>query len=84
LDDRLPRTNRLTGPVAAIVGALIAQEAARYITGFQPPYAAGAVVFLDVRNGFESHRMPITRDLDCEVCRQAADVRSRARSSVRR
>jgi bacteriocin biosynthesis cyclodehydratase domain-containing protein len=83
LDDRLPRTNRLTGPVAAIVGALIAQEAARYISGFQPPYAAGAVVFLDVRNGFESHRMPIARDPDCEVCRQAADMRSRARSSAR-
>jgi molybdopterin-synthase adenylyltransferase len=84
LDERLPRTNRLTGPVAAIVGALIAQEAARYITGFQPPYAAGAVVFLDVRNGFESHRMPITRDPDCEICRQAADVRSRRPSAVRR
>jgi len=84
LDERLPRTNRLTGPVAAIVGALIAQEAARYITGFQPPYAAGAGVFLDVRNGFESHRMPITRDPDCEICRQAADVRSRRPSAVRR
>lgn len=84
LDERLPRTNRLTGPVAAIVGALIAQEAARYITGFQAPYAAGTLVFLDVRNGFESHRMPITRDPQCKVCRHAAEVRSRAQAPARR
>jgi molybdopterin-synthase adenylyltransferase len=80
LDERLPRTNRLTGPVAAVIGALIAQEAVRYITGFQPPYAAGALVFLDVNHGFESRRVPITRDPDCDVCRRAADVRSSARA----
>lgn len=84
LDERLPRTNRLTGPVATVVGALIAQEAARYITGFQPPYAAGTLVFLDVRNGLESHRLPITQDPDCEVCRRGAEVRSRAQAPARR
>ncbi|MCG8915237.1 hypothetical protein L6E12_05460 [Actinokineospora sp. PR83] len=41
-------TNALIGPIAMRLGSLIAYEALRYLSGFEPPRAAGAQVVLDL------------------------------------
>ncbi|WP_242613854.1 HesA/MoeB/ThiF family protein [Actinomadura roseirufa] len=61
--------NFLIGPMAMQIGSLIAYEALRYITGFEPPHAAGARIVLDLRNGMIPERVPVVRDPDCRVCR---------------
>ncbi|MDT0345096.1 HesA/MoeB/ThiF family protein [Streptomyces litchfieldiae] len=63
-----PRLNPLTGPMAMQIGSLVAVEAQRYLTGFEPPRAAGARVILDLRNGLVPEWRPITRDPECLVC----------------
>jgi molybdopterin-synthase adenylyltransferase len=65
---RRERVNRGIGPVASMVGALVAMEALRYLTGFAPPIAAGCVRCLDLATGEEEalywQRMP-----DCPACK---------------
>jgi molybdopterin/thiamine biosynthesis adenylyltransferase len=66
----LERVNRGIGPVASMVGALVAMEALRYLTAFAPPIAAGCERFVDFSTG-EQEVQPWTRWPDCPVCRTA-------------
>lgn len=67
----LPRVNRGIGPAAALVGSLVAFEALRYLTRYQPPYAAGASVYLDCVDGCQQRREPWPPDPRCALCHQA-------------
>jgi molybdopterin/thiamine biosynthesis adenylyltransferase len=61
-------SNALIGPIAMQLGSLIAYEALRYLTGFEPPQAAGAYVVLDLRSGLLPTRQPFSRDPACPAC----------------
>jgi molybdopterin-synthase adenylyltransferase len=61
-------TNALIGPLAMQLGSLIAYEAMRYLTGFEPPRAAGSYVVLDLRTGLVPQWQPIEPDPECPVC----------------
>ncbi|WP_067182367.1 HesA/MoeB/ThiF family protein [Microtetraspora niveoalba] len=60
--------NGLTGPMAMQVGSLVAYEVMRYLTGIEPPRAAGSRVILDLRNGLIPTWEPFPRDPDCPAC----------------
>lgn len=72
LSARIPRVNRANGPSAALVGSLVAFEALRYLTGYEPPYAAGAEVFVDVAAGCTQRREPWPRNPECPLCTTTA------------
>ncbi|MBB6346239.1 HesA/MoeB/ThiF family protein [Nonomuraea muscovyensis] len=61
-------TNTLIGPLAMQIGSLVAYEALRYLTGFEPPVAAGCFVKLDLRAGLQPERQPFATTPDCPVC----------------
>jgi molybdopterin/thiamine biosynthesis adenylyltransferase len=61
-------SNALIGPIAMQLGSLIAYEALRYLTGFEPPRAAGAQVVLDLRTGLVPTWQPFPRYLACPAC----------------
>jgi molybdopterin-synthase adenylyltransferase len=63
-----PFTNALIAPLTMQIGSLIAYEALRYLTGFEPPQAAGATITLDVRSGLLPTRTPFRENPDCPVC----------------
>ncbi|MFI0451158.1 HesA/MoeB/ThiF family protein [Actinomadura sp. 6N118] len=63
-----PFTNALIGPLTMQFGSLVAYEALRYLTGFEPPRAAGAYVVLDLHTGLVPEWQPIERDPACPVC----------------
>jgi molybdopterin-synthase adenylyltransferase len=65
---RMRRTNRGIGPAAALVGSLVALEALRYLTRFEPPYAAGTSVYVTVPGGAQQRREAWAQDEDCEQC----------------
>jgi hypothetical protein len=73
LSSGLPRANRAVGPAAALVGSLVAFEALRYLTRYEPPYAAGATVHVDIANGCQQRREPWPVDPDCPLCRLARE-----------
>ncbi|MFI7616585.1 HesA/MoeB/ThiF family protein [Nonomuraea terrae] len=60
--------NALIGPIAMQMGSLIAYEALRYLTAFEPPRAAGARVMLDLRTGLVPVWEPFPRDPECPAC----------------
>ncbi|MEW9556202.1 ThiF family adenylyltransferase [Nonomuraea sp. NPDC050783] len=64
----LQLSNGLTGPMAMQVGSLIAYEVMRYLTGVEPPRAAGGRVVLDLRDGLVPAWVPFSRDPDCPAC----------------
>jgi molybdopterin/thiamine biosynthesis adenylyltransferase len=66
--------NALIGPIAMQIGSLIAYEALRYLTGFEPPRAAGAQVVLDLRTGLVPTWQPFPRDPDCPACALAHEL----------
>jgi molybdopterin/thiamine biosynthesis adenylyltransferase len=76
LSARIPRVNRANGPSAALIGSLVAFEALRYLSGYEPPYAAGAEVLVDVSGGCAQRREPWPRDPDCAVCAAAVTARA--------
>ncbi|MDP4511874.1 hypothetical protein Q9G87_58815 [Nonomuraea sp. G32] len=61
-------TNMVIGPLAMQIGSLVAYEALRYLTGFEPPRAAGTIVQLDLHTGLTPRYQAITRDPECPVC----------------
>ncbi|GAB2571529.1 ThiF family adenylyltransferase [Streptomyces capparidis] len=71
LNEGTQRSNPLIAPIAMQVGSLIAYEAMRYLTGFEPPRAAGTRVVLDLKTGLTPEWQPFTRNPDCPVCAQA-------------
>jgi hypothetical protein len=60
--------NGLTGPMAMQVGSLVSYEVMRYLTGIEPPRAAGCRVVLDLRNGLIPVWQPFPRDPACPAC----------------
>jgi molybdopterin-synthase adenylyltransferase len=66
----LERVNRGIGPVASMVGALVAMEALRYLTGFAPPIAAGCERFVDFASG-DQDVQHWARWPECPVCQTA-------------
>jgi molybdopterin/thiamine biosynthesis adenylyltransferase len=68
LAPRVPAVNRGIGPVASLVGSLVAMEALRYLTGFAPPAAAGRFRLVDFHGGVTETEHPWPRDPDCAAC----------------
>ncbi len=66
----LERVNRGTGPVASLLGGLVALEGLRYLTGFAPPTAAGRQRFIDLVTG-QDELLDWRQWPDCPVCRRA-------------
>lgn len=60
--------NALIGPIAMQLGSLIAYEALRYLSGFEPPRAAGAQVVLDLRTGLVPVWQQFPKDPECPAC----------------
>lgn len=73
LSGGLPRANRAVGPAAALVGSLVAFEGLRYLTRYEPPYAAGATVHVDIAGGCQQRREPWPAAPGCPLCRQARE-----------
>jgi molybdopterin/thiamine biosynthesis adenylyltransferase len=71
-------SNALIGPIAMQLGSLIAYEALRYLTGFEPPRAAGAQVVLDLRTGLVATWQPFSRDPGCPACVLAREPAGRS------
>jgi molybdopterin/thiamine biosynthesis adenylyltransferase len=68
LAQQRPTINRGIGPVASMVGSLVALEALRYLTGFAPPAAAGRFKLVDFRDGVSETEESWPRDPDCTAC----------------
>ncbi|GAB2934849.1 HesA/MoeB/ThiF family protein [Streptomyces mayteni] len=68
LAEKIELSNPLTGPMATLIGSLVAFEAKRHLTGFEPPRAAGGRIVLDLREGLAPSWQPFTRNPDCPVC----------------
>lgn len=62
------RINRGIGPVASLMGALVAQEAVRYLTGFAPPVSAGRYWVVDFVTGHADVGLEWPKLPDCPVC----------------
>jgi len=73
LSESLPRSNPGIGPVAAFLGSLVAFEALRCLTRYEPPYSAGAKTYVEVAGGCQQRREPWPEDPDCAVCRRARE-----------
>jgi molybdopterin/thiamine biosynthesis adenylyltransferase len=80
LAERIELNNPLTGPMATLIGSLIAFEAQRILTGFEPPRAAGGRWVLDLRAGLAPSWEPFTPDPDCAVCAAAPATAARERT----
>lgn len=77
----LSRVNRGIGPVASMVGALVAMEALRYLTAFAPPIAAGCQRFVDFATGDQETRA-WTPWPSCPICATAPASAGRAPAIV--
>ena len=75
LFERLELVNRGVGPVAGQIGAVIAMEALRYLTGFAAPVAAGVVHTFDLGVGGAETLVRWDRHPDCPVCPTAGAAR---------
>src|SRR5439155_24831597 len=69
--DRPERVNRGLGPVASLLGSLIALEAVRYLTRFAPPISAGKLWIVDFATGHSDVGYEWPRDPDCSLCGSA-------------
>ena len=58
-------------PMAGLLGSLVAFEALRFLTGFEPPAYAGQPVHVDIGSGGVLRRLGWQRSLTCPVCRTA-------------
>lgn len=69
-----PRMNRGAGPVAGLLGSLVAFELMRYLTGFEPPQYAGRPLTVDFAAGCAMRQADWSRHPACPVCRPPEDV----------
>lgn len=60
--------NRGIGPVATLLGSLVAFEALRYLTRFEPPVYAANMMWIDFAAGCALRQEPWERNVDCAVC----------------
>jgi molybdopterin/thiamine biosynthesis adenylyltransferase len=77
LIERLSLVNRGVGPVAGQIGALVAMEALRYLTGFAEPVAAGVLHSFDLSEGGAETLTPWEKRADCPVCAPAGTSASK-------
>lgn len=70
LAEELQRVNRGVGPVASLIGSLVALEALRYLTGFAAPIAAGVYQWVDLLTCVQTAE-PWRGNPDCPVCASA-------------
>jgi molybdopterin/thiamine biosynthesis adenylyltransferase len=63
--------NRGIGPVATIIGGLMAMEAVRYLSGIVPPVSAGTYQLVDFAADCGITADPWPADPDCPICRRA-------------
>lgn len=84
LIQRLSLVNRGVGPVAGQIGALVAMEALRYLTGFAEPVAAGVLHSFDLSEGGAETLTPWEKHADCPVCPSAGTRASTAPGWTRR
>jgi len=75
------RVNRAIGPVASVLGGLVAMEALRYLTGLVAPVSAGRYQLVDFATDCGVRSDAWAADPDCPVC-ASAPVRSE-RATVR-
>jgi molybdopterin/thiamine biosynthesis adenylyltransferase len=71
------RVNRGIGPVAQLLGSLVAMEGLRYLTGIAPPVSAGVYQLVDFSGDCSISADPWPRDPDCPVCASAPTERAR-------
>jgi molybdopterin-synthase adenylyltransferase len=64
-------TNRGIGPVAGLLGSLVAFELLRYLTGFEPPTYAGRPLLIDFAGGCGTRRLDWSRNPACPACGSA-------------
>jgi molybdopterin-synthase adenylyltransferase len=62
------RPNRATGPIAQMLGALVAMEAARYLTGFVPPVSAATYHLVDFSTDCSITTDSWQKAAECAVC----------------
>jgi molybdopterin/thiamine biosynthesis adenylyltransferase len=65
------RVNRAIGPVASVLGGLVAMEALRYLTGLVPPVSAGRYQLIDFATDCSVRTDSWSADPDCPVCATA-------------
>lgn len=65
---RPERVNRGIGPVASLMGGLVALEATRYLTRYAPPVSAGRQWIVDFATGETGVAFEWERIADCPVC----------------
>jgi molybdopterin-synthase adenylyltransferase len=68
---RSERVNRAIGPVAQLLGSLVALEALRYLTGIVEPVSAGTYQLVDFSGACEITSDAWPRDPACPVCATA-------------
>lgn len=68
---RQDRVNRAIGPVAGLLGAMLAMEAMRYLTDLTPPVAAGRYQLIDFASDCGTSSDPWVADPDCPICAAA-------------
>ncbi|MEV8037808.1 ThiF family adenylyltransferase [Streptomyces sp. NPDC086182] len=73
LSSQLPTVNRAIGPVAGLLGSMVAFELLRYVTRYEEPQAAGTRVFWDATDGLAQRRQPWRADPGCHLCHQARE-----------
>jgi molybdopterin-synthase adenylyltransferase len=72
------RVNRGIGPVAQLLGSLVAMEALRYLTGIVAPVSAGTYRLVDFSGDCSTSSDPWPKDPDCPVCAKAPRALARA------
>lgn len=65
--------NRAIGPVATMLGALVAMEVLRYLTAIVPPVSAGTYQLVDFAGDCRVSSDPWPADPDCPVCAMAPE-----------
>jgi molybdopterin-synthase adenylyltransferase len=75
---RSERVNRGIGPVAQVLGSLVAMEALRYLTGIVEPVSAGTYQLVDFSGDCSITSDPWPRDPACSVCAGARRRQERA------
>jgi molybdopterin/thiamine biosynthesis adenylyltransferase len=62
------RPNRATGPIAQMLGALVAMEATRYLTGFVPPVSAATYHLVDFSTDCSITTDAWSKAAECKLC----------------
>jgi len=68
----VPRINRGAGPVASLLGSLVAFELTRFLTGFREPVYAGGTGVIDLAGDCGQVIVRLERNPDCVVCGEHA------------